>query len=342
MRTRGAAGPRLGTAARWALAVAVASACTRPSDVDRFPGTGATMRIVTTWPARAGEDVDPGSEIDFCVSALVDPRTVDDFDGTLGSGSVLFDSQLEVQIVPWRGPGGEPVGRADDEPWCPGSVLSIRPLSELRSGLLYRARLRDTVVGWAGETLDTSQPGWVQMEEDEPLFVLEFTTSASEEDDDGDTTEDAGDTTTTNGSGDGHTDTGGSEGEGDASEPGPSIVPLSTLFATGAVWDPARELCGCHVPTSETANALAHARLDLTGPDTAHARLVQSTRPRDTGFPMVSPRLPSESFLTHKLLRRDGERIHGVLGAPMPPDRPLPYQDLLMVLRWIEAGAELE
>ncbi len=63
-------------------------------------------------------------------------------------------------------------------------------------------------------------------------------------------------------------------------------------------------------------------------------------RPRDTGFPMVSLRRPSESFLVHKLLReKDGDPLRGVLGDAMPKDGELPYADYVAIARWIEAGA---
>ena len=56
---------------------------------------------------------------------------------------------------------------------------------------------------------------------------------------------------------------------------------------------------------------------------------------------MVSPRLPSESFLVHKLLRdHDGEALRGVLGDAMPPDEEIPYTDYVAIARWIEAGAQ--
>ena len=59
-----------------------------------------------------------------------------------------------------------------------------------------------------------------------------------------------------------------------------------------------------------------------------------------TGFPMVSPRRPAESYLVQVLLRDDaGEALHGVRGGPMPPDAPLAHADMTLIVRWIEGGA---
>jgi hypothetical protein len=65
-------------------------------------------------------------------------------------------------------------------------------------------------------------------------------------------------------------------------------------------------------------------RLDLSSPSAAFADLVLPAHERSTGFPMVSPTRPSESYLVQTLLRDpDGTALYGVLGEPMPPDEPL-------------------
>jgi hypothetical protein len=239
------------------------------------------------------------------------------------SGRVTFDTQLELQLVPWRGPGGHDLEENATAPWCPGSVLSIKPMGELRRGVVFRTLLRPTVVGWAGEILETDGTDWKELDEEGLRYVLEFTVSAEEDDSTG--------TDTDTGTG-----TDGEQGSDEAEGP-----PLSTLFEAGAILDPGLDTCGCHVPDGPRALDVAHTRLDLSSPTSAHEDLLESSRLRDTGFPMVTVRSPSESFFVHKLLRDDDAAIHGVLGDPMPSDDPLAYQDLVSFMRWIEGGAAL-
>jgi hypothetical protein len=60
-----------------------------------------------------------------------------------------------------------------------------------------------------------------------------------------------------------------------------------------------------------------------------------------TGFRMVAPRRPAESYLVQVLLRDDdGHALLGVLGEPMPPDEPLTYAEMVALVRWIEGGAQ--
>lgn len=289
--------------------------CTRVSDDRRFPSTDEQLQILETVPAQGAVEVSPSTHIDICFSGRVDPRPTDDFDATVRSGRVTFDTQLELQLLPWRGPGG--IELADDAtaPWCAGSVLSIKPLGDLRGGLLYRALLRPVVVGWEGESLDTSTPGWQELDEEGLRFILELTVTDEE------------------GTG---TGTQGEEGSEEAEAPR-----LSTLFEPGAILDPSLDICGCHVPNGPRALDVAHTRLDLSTPASAHEDLLESSRLRDTGFPMITARSASESFLVHKLLRDDEASIHGVLGDPMPPDDALEYQELVAIMRWIQDGAAL-
>jgi hypothetical protein len=83
-----------------------------------------------------------------------------------------FDTRLELQLFAWRPPGAA-TGDADSA-WCPGSVLSVRPRVPLRPGLPHRVRMQPSAVGWAGEQLDVTTPGWVQ-DEAGPAFLVEFT-----------------------------------------------------------------------------------------------------------------------------------------------------------------------
>jgi hypothetical protein len=284
------------------------SGCTRVSDRSRFEGSGERLEIVQSAP-RAGEvGVHPDVRIDLCLSGRVDPRSLDELDAIVSSGNAVVDSELSLQLVPWLAPGKD--RRPDDlaQPWCDGSVLSIDPRASLVTGAAYRLILQPSAVGWAGEPLSTEGPAWVASSDpaEPPSFVLEFTV-------------------------DPHPRPNPLPGD-----PEPAVT-LRDLFSPGQPFDPARDSCGCH----RDPDHLALALLDLRDPSAAYADLLGSARPRDTGFAMVAPRSPSESFLVHKLLRDDdGSALYGVLGAPMPPDEPLAYADLLKIVQWIRDGAE--
>lgn len=281
--------------------------CTRVSDRSRFESASdEVLEILEASPEPGEREVDPRARIDLCLSGRVDPRSLDELDASVSSGGAVMDSELSLQLVPWLAPGRD---RPPDDlraPWCEGSVLSIEPRAPLTAGARYRLRLRPSAVGWAGEPLSTEGPQWVTAEgDDEPRYVLEFTVDPDP------------------------------RGEPLPGEPVPALT-LHDLFAPGGPFDPARDTCRCHRDPDD----LALHRLDLRDTDAAYAGLLGSSRPRDTGFAMVAPRRPSESFLVHKLLRDDGEPLHGVLGDAMPPDEPLPYADLLAIVQWIEGGAE--
>jgi len=285
------------------------SACTRVSETQRFPVVSERLTIARTIPEQ-GAVIARDAQLDFCFSDRVDPRALDDFDATLSSGLVSFDAQLELQLFAWRPPGVS-VGDSD-EAWCPGSVLSVRPKSLLRPGVLYHLRLQPSAVGWAGEQLDVSGPGWVH-NDDGSAFLLEFTVDPEALDGDTDTDTD--------------TDTDGPE---------PTPPTLRDLFAAGQVFATDNPACRCH----RDGDDLARARLDLRDPDRAFADLVLATELQATGFPMVAPRRPAESYLVQTLLRDpDGTALYGVLGDPMPPDEPLAHPHMVALVRWIEGGA---
>jgi hypothetical protein len=282
----------------------LAIACTRVSEHQRFEPRDDLLEIVETVPPRGSIDVPPDVQLDLCFSSFVDPRAV--LDAPVTSGAVQVDAERSLQLSPWRGPGGAPTG---DAPWCEGSVLTVAPRTALMPGLLYRSRLAASLRGWNGEVLDTSGPGWTA-EADGPRFYLEFTVAPEQADGPGS-------------AGESSSDDGGSSDDGESTggdPPGADDPTLEDLFAPGAIFDPQRATCSCH----RGDDALATARLDL----------------HDPGFPMVSLRRPSESFLVHKLLREpDGDALRGVLGDPMPKDGELPYADYVALARWIEAGA---
>jgi hypothetical protein len=279
--------------------------CTRVSDRSRFEGPDETLEILATGPQPGELGVDPEVRIDLCLSGRVDPRSLDEVDATVSSGGAVIDSELSVQIVPWLAPGEDRPPDDTSAPWCDGSVLSIDPKAPLTAGAEHRLRLRPSAVGWAGEPLSTEGPQWVAAtDDDDSHFVLEFTVDA--------------------------------DPHHEPTEPEP-VTTLRDLFARGGPLDPARDTCRCHRDPDD----LAFRRLDLRDPEAAYAGLLGSARLRDTGFAMVAPREPSESFLVHKLLRDDdGSALYGVLGDPMPQDEPLAYADLLAILQWIADGAE--
>lgn len=266
------------------------------------------LEIITTAPPAGAVGVAPTVRIDLCMSGRIDPRSLDEVDANISSGGALTDTELSVQLVPWLAPGIEQPPEDRSTPWCEGSVLSVQPRAPLRSGARHRMRLLPSAVGWAGESISTEGPQWVDNGEGDDRYTLEFTIDPDP------------------------------PGERPGAEPEVEPVTLHDLFEPAGPFDPERALCGCHRDPED----LALARLDLREPTSAFEDLLGSSRPRDTGFAMVAPRDPSQSFLVHKLLRDDeGSALHGVLGAPMPPDDPVPYEDLLAIVAWIDDGAEL-
>jgi hypothetical protein len=278
--------------------------CAEPRDNPRFEVELEPLTIVEVVP---GDGADPQSRIDVCFSAELDPRVLDDFDATLHSSDLTFDTQQEVQLAAWRAPGSR--AALASERWCPGSVLSLTPAGLLQPGIRYRIQLRPALLGWAGEALDTTQAGWGPDLDGELRWFYEFTVAGSPGDP-------------------------GPE-QAETLPPGPT---LTELFQPGEVFDPERGTCGCH----QRADELALARLDLRDPEIAWSQLVLRAGPAATDFPMVTPRRPAESYLIHKLLRTsDGERLHALQGVPMPPDAPLPHADLVRLHHWIDSGAHL-
>ena len=293
--------PRPRPLAILSVAILAGPACAWVSDAERYPAPEDRLEIVTTTPAAGATAVDPTARIDLCLSGLADPASLGDLDATLSSGSVVFDIDLDLQLFAWRPPLG---AAATDRPWCPGSVVSLRPRAPLRSGTRYRVRLRPTLHGWGGEPLDVSTPGW--QGDDDPIFDLEFMVAPT------------------------------APGGAEEADPPPPPRTLRDLFADGGPFDPARGLCSCH----REPYGLARERLALNTPDAAFLALVVDDTPRSTGYPRIAAHRPSESFLIHKLLRDDeGEPLHGVRGAAMPLPGAIPYPDLAAIARWIEDGA---
>ncbi len=283
--------------------------CTRVSDTRRFEANPDTVEITTTVPEPGGEAF-PDVSVRLCWSDLLDPTTVTDVDAVVGSGSLLTDASLQFELRPWTSAAGEPLGPDAAEPWCRGSVLTVTPKERLTAGVQYRMRLADVAVGWEGEHPDLEAPGWVLSDDGgDANFYLEFDVV----DDD--------------------------VPPGMPEEPEEEeAITLASLFEPGGVFDPGRAMCSCHLDEDDDANAL----LDLRTAEAAYEDLLFEGRLRDTGYPMVTPRRPSESFLLHKVLRDDGGPLPGVYGDAMPlGEGALPYGDFVMLARWIEDGALL-
>ena len=285
------------------------ASCTEVSDRNRFDTEPTTLRVLQTVPAAGATGVSPSQPIAVCLSSIIDPRSVAPRDTSVSSGPALFDTELTVQLMAWTAPDGGEIPPLSEAPWCTGSVLSVRPQTAMTPGARYRLQMLPTPRGWAGETLETDLEGWVAAADDgAPRYFVEFTVDpepiAPEKDD-----------------------------------PEAMAAPtLTDLFAEGGALDPERANCSCHTDPDD----LAWRRLNLSDPETAFEALVGAAGPGDTGFAMVAPRDPSQSFLLHKLLRdHTGARLDGILGDAMPPDEPLAYTDLVAIARWIEGGAAL-
>jgi len=313
------------------------------SDQERFESARDPLAIVETVPVAGATDIAADAAIELCFSHTIDPRSLAPADATMSSGSTPIDAETTLQLRPWTNPGGTPADADTPAPWCEGSVLSVRPRALLFHGLRYRLRLVPRARGWNGEILDTDADGWTS-EGPRRRYTLEFIVAPSPDPQRDDTGPDDTGPDDTGPDDTGPDDTGPDDTGPDDTGPDDTNPPplqdgptLTELFEPGAVFDPERPTCSCHRDTDD----LALARLDLRDPLRAYAGLVLDVRPRETGFVMVSPRRPSESFLVQKLLRdeHDDRPLRGILGDAMPPDAPIPYADYVMIARWIAAGA---
>lgn len=287
----------------WSLLLT--AGCTRVSDRQRFAPNPETIEVTQTVP-QAGAEAPPDVSIRLCWSALLDPAALTDIDAVMGSGSLLTDAALSFELRPWTTPQGDPLGADAASPWCSGSVVTVTPKENLQPGVRYRMRLADEAVGWEGERPDVESDGWVVEDDGSANFFVEF--AIVEE---------------------------STPPSVDPEQPGDPVT-LESLFASGGVFDPERATCSCHLDEEDEANEL----LDLRTADAAYEGFLFDSRLRDTGYPMVTPRRPSESFLLHKVMRDDGAPLPGVHGDAMPPgDTELPYGDYVMLARWIEDGA---
>lgn len=291
-----------------ALGIALAGAgCGDLGEHQRYVSDAGTIKIIETIPGPGSSDIDPATTIDLCLSAELDPRALHEFDATLHSAALNFDTQQEIQLFSWRAPGSR--SELASERWCPGSVVSLTPSSPLQPGITYRVQLRPALIGWAGESLDTNQDGWALTQSGDLRWFYEFEIAGSPADQ--------------------------PPTELPSLAPGPT---LTELFEPGEIFDPERAACGCHQREDE----LAYARLELSDPQTAWSALVLRTGFEPTDFPMITPRHPAESYLLQKLMRTHaGDPLHAVRGDPMPPDEPLPHADLVRVAHWIADGARL-
>ncbi|MBV1862776.1 MAG: hypothetical protein KUG77_30420 [Nannocystaceae bacterium] len=289
-----------------AVALLGVGGCTRVSDTARFKANAQTVEITATMPP-AGGSVFPDMSVRLCWSDLIDPQSLTDVDALVGSGDLLTDARLGFELRPWTSPEGEQLVDGTTRSWCEGSVVTVTPKEPLIAGVRYRMRLADAAVGWEGEQPNLQTPWWMSTEGgDNSNFFLEFDVVPS------------------------------NKPPQLPEEPTPAVT-LTSLFEAGAVFDPQRAMCSCHRDSEDDANL----RLDLSSPEAAYEDLLFDSRLRDTGYPMITPRRPSESFLLHKVLRDEGDALRGVFGTAMPPgDDALPYGDYVMLARWIEDGAQ--
>ena len=280
-------------------------ACTRVSDTQRFAPNPETVDVVASVPEADGEAF-PDVVVRLCWSDYLDPQSLDDGDAVMGSGALLTDARLEFELLPWTAPDGSLLGHDATEPWCSGSVVSVVPKELLVAGVRYRMYLDDTATGWEGQQPDVESQGWITENDGGSFnYGVEFDVVPSE------------------------------RPPREPADP-PEDVTLASLFEPGALFDPDRDTCSCHRDPDTDANTL----LDLRTPAAAYEDLLFDGRLRDTGYPMVTPRRPSESFLLHKVLRSDGDALAGVNGNAMPPgDTAIPYGDYVMLARWIRDGA---
>jgi len=269
------------------------------------PAPDEMLRVVDSYPAPGGT-LEAGRTVDLCFDGLLDPRTVDRADFVLASGRVVFDAAVVVELRPWYGPGGGPPAQA---PWCPGTVVSVRPTNGVGAGVRARLRMRPDAVGWNGEPIDPMGPGFFETDEGAHLFTLEFETAPA---------------------------------DGGTLEPwAPPEAPpnLADLFEAGRVFEP-NGVCSCHTRQAPDTDPTAVARLDLSAPQAAFDDLLSPPGALSEAFPLVAPGDPSGSFLLHKVLRTEGGLpLRGVRGVPMPPAAPLPYRHFVDLARWIEGGA---
>lgn len=296
--------PRAHTTLCLAVSLSVLAGCTRVSDRQRFAPNAETIEVTRTVP-EAGAEAPPDVSVRLCWSDLLDPAALTDVDAVMGSGSLLTDAALSFELRPWTSAEGEMLDATAESPWCAGSVVTVTPKESLQPGVRYRMRLADEAVGWQGERPDVESMGWVVDEDGSADFFVEFEIT---------------------------------EDRTPALDPEDPVDPITmeSLFDPGGVFDVDRAMCSCHLDEDDDANVL----LDLRTADSAYEDLLFDSRLRDTGYPMVTPRRPSESFLLHKVLRDDGEPLPGVFGNAMPlGDMELPYGDYVMLARWIEDGA---
>jgi hypothetical protein len=298
-----------------ALGLVTAPACA-VSGGDRFDANSETMEIAATAPVAGGTLADPHGFVDLCLSAIVDPRSVDDGDIELRSGRVQFDAEIAVDLTAWHEPGTDRPG--GDSPWCEGSVVRVRAVSGLPAGATVRVELADDLHGWNGERFDTNGPGWFAPdpsaddgdippedfpeESTEPRFSLSFEVA-----------------------------------EDSAPVSPPEARSLAELFLPGGVFDPERAMCSCHADTNDPARAL----LDLRDPQRAHASILTASTVTAGEFPLVVPGRPEASSLIHKLVRdNEGGPLRGLVGAAMPSGgEALATEDLASIATWIRDGA---
>ena len=318
------------------------TSCADVEDPRAFEENLPPIRLLFVLPNDEQSAAAVDSRIEFCWSTRLDPRSVRPGSANLSSGLLNFDSDLEVQLFPWRVPV---IGTAlAEEAWCPGTVISVTPQTPLTPGIKYRIRMSGRIRGWAGEELDASTPGWIEDDQGDTFYYHEFTVADS-----------SARTTANPNSGltqqkhpfqisfqldhlhdrqlESERPSRNSTHQPDQRAP---AYTLRQLFSAGQIFDPNLQRCSCHLDSSSPAMG----RLDLRSAEKAFPTFNQ--RIMSTGFPMVAPRRPSDSYLIQKLLKTDdGQAIHLVRGSAMPPESSLAHVELASIARWIADGATL-
>lgn len=305
-------------------AIACVTACAIPADSGRYASPEADLRIVETVPAHDQMVFEREVRVDLCLNKVLDPATFSPDLLRLRSGSVFYDSDVELELLNWRDPGSE---TSAQRPWCAGSVLRIAPRSPLPVGIRYRVLLQDGLKSWQGGRFATDQSGWVHPtpsdtegidEPDfdpdslDPYFVVEFEVASD-------------------------------AAESPEDPPPETPLHLTELFEPGHVFDPLAGGCTCHADPVYPVVDL----LDLRTPERAYQDLVLDGRPSSIDSRRVVAGAAYASYVVHKLGRLNpdasgvGQPLERIVGSSMPPLERISAAHLAELSRWIDEGAEL-
>ncbi len=276
-------------------------ACTELGDEDPFPRERGTLAVHSTFPAQGQIDVDPWTGVEVCYRQTLDPLSASDFAASLGSGIGFIDSNVDIQLVPWRNKGSRSQLLGEND--CPGSILSVRPRTYLIPGALYRLRVTPYLRGWEGERMDADDPFLSIDPDGDPIVTFEFTIR---------------------------------EPNTDPPRSRPPVM-LEDLFEPGAPFDPQDGACSCHGIDGE--DAVDH--LDLRGVERARESLADPRLHATQAPLVSPGRPAESYLLRKMVRVGDSETLEGVLGQPMPPaPLPYDEQAVSLISAWIFDGAQ--